>query len=229
MRSPFLTGLLFIAVASALPTWARAEDVYEIVVRKQEQKRQWRWNISEWLETRDKIRLMDLWLALHSPSPYEFFVRGDYQTGNTAVASFTGMGFGGAAYASIFGLEGQYENTEGSRMHGIFHLRVFGFQDQGTNITLEAGLRQQESARNPFWGAHVAICMNRFFGMEGGVRRYYPSTPGPSGVLAGGNRYEGGIFVDFNFVRVYGTAFTEPSNSPSGDRNGVNVGGKIYF
>lgn len=195
-----------------LPREARADDIYEVVVKKQEKKRQWRWNISEWLETRDRIRLMDLWLALHSPSPYEFFVRGDYLTAGSA----TGLGIAAGAFASIFGLEGQHEHLEGSRNHGIFNLRIFGFQDQGTNITLQGGLRQQASARDPFWGAHVAVCMNRFFGMEGGFRRYFAESPA--------NRYEGGLFIDFNFVRVYGTAFAEP-----GIREGAVFGGKIYF
>ncbi len=30
-----------------------------------------RWTLQEWLETKERNRMMDLWLAVNSPSPYE--------------------------------------------------------------------------------------------------------------------------------------------------------------
>src|SRR5947209_12687437 len=98
--------LVALISAMALPGAARAEDVYVISVKKQDDKAQNRWSLQDWLNTRDRMRMMDLWLALHSPSPYEFFIDGDYRfTDGGAAAPFSHWGFSGGAYASIFGLE----------------------------------------------------------------------------------------------------------------------------
>ena len=33
-----------------------------------------RWTLSEWLAQKEKNKLMDMWLAMNSPSPYEFML-----------------------------------------------------------------------------------------------------------------------------------------------------------
>src|SRR5690606_14405391 len=76
--TPFLLSLA-IALPAAAPSAAHAEDVYEFVIRKQKQKESSRWTLEGWLAQRDRMRLMDLWLALHSPSPYEFYLGGEYR------------------------------------------------------------------------------------------------------------------------------------------------------
>src|SRR2546430_2360434 len=77
-RPVLRTTALALILVMLTPVVSRADDIYTIVVKKQEEKAKTRWNISDWLETRDKMRLMDLWLAIHSPAPYEFFLSGAY-------------------------------------------------------------------------------------------------------------------------------------------------------
>ena len=60
--------LLFLGILPGPPSLAFADDVYTFVIKKQEEKEKYRWNLSDWLTTRDKMRMQDLWLALHSPS-----------------------------------------------------------------------------------------------------------------------------------------------------------------
>lgn len=220
---------LSLTLAAPLPP-AQADEIYHFVIKKQEEKKKSRWSLDEWLATRDRIRLMDMWLAMNSSSPYEFFLEGDYRSAEAAGASFSGFGLSAAAYASLFGLEVQHETLAGSRLHAMFHLRLFGLQDQGTHMTFQAGVRQQSdgpaSVRNPFWGGRVAMCFTKFFGFEALIRHYFDSTPGPSGVVASSNRYEGTAFIDYSFARVFGTYFSEPGPS---SRTGISLGVKFYF
>src|SRR5690606_29986462 len=143
-----------------------------IIVKKQEEKVQSRWTLASWLETRDRMRLMDLWFALHAPSPYEFFIAGDYQITNTAPGSLRGRL---AGYVSIFGLEAQFEDTL-LRQHYIFHLRVFGYHAQSTNITLGGGVRRENDGgpyANAFAEVDTTIYIAKYFGIEGLYRNYY--------------------------------------------------------
>lgn len=207
---------------------ARADDVYTIVIKKQEEKKKSRWTLAEWLETRDRMRLMDLWLALNSPSPYEFFFGGDLHFAEESPgASYRSGRIDAAAFASIFGLGFQWESSPVSRWIGTFNLRVFGFHDQSTNITLHAGVRSTlgNNVRNAIAGASLSIYLTRYFGIDGLFRHFFPSATGP---LSNGNRYQGGAFIDFSFLRIYGAYFSESETSAL-TRKGVNLGARVYF
>lgn len=204
---------------------ARADDVYTVTVKKQEQKKKTRWSLAEWLETKERIRLMDQWLALHSPSPYEFFVSGIYGVGTEPSSS--GWGVSAAAYASIVGLEAQYESNGVTSASTFVDLRLFGYHNQGSNITVEGGLRHLNyggsSVRSPLLGAKLCLYLNRFSGFEGLVRHFYEST---AGAVGAGKRYEAGAFIDFQFIRIFGDYFRETTPET---RAGVNLGARFYF
>ncbi|MGE0615495.1 MAG: hypothetical protein AB7P04_07630 [Bacteriovoracia bacterium] len=210
---------------------AHADEVFTFIVKKQEEKKATRWSLAEWLETRDRMRLMDLWLAIHSPSPYEFFLGVDYQAGSeTPGGSFGGFRGMFAAYASIFGLQAEVKPNE---WHGIFNLRFFGFHNQGTNMTLQLGMRNRsaEQLRGALLGLSITIYLSRFFGLEGNFRHYYTNVPSPTGSTLYGNLYEGGAFIDFSFLRVYGQYFSGPYtlNSMDVGRSGFTLGTRLYF
>ena len=73
----FLIPIVCVASIVLAPT-ARADEVYTFVVKSRRKKSRG-WNLADWLDTRDKMRLQDLWLSLHSPSPFEFFLGVDYR------------------------------------------------------------------------------------------------------------------------------------------------------
>jgi hypothetical protein len=246
-RTPFVKKclvaiLLGISAISYLrPAIAAADEVYTFVVKKQEEKAKSRWSLSEWLETRDRMRLMDLWLALHTPSPYEFFVAGAYQIGNLSTGgSYNASDFSVAAYASIFGLEFEREGGLDTRYSGLFHLRIFGFHYQATHIRLEAGVRNENNGagvgfQNALAGAGLVIYLGKYFGIEGLFRHAFDSTPNATGLAFGGNRYEGGAFIDFSFLRLYGKYGYESTNpelsnfAANSVRSGPQVGLKLFF
>ncbi|MCM2323514.1 MAG: hypothetical protein NDJ90_09660 [Oligoflexia bacterium] len=198
---------------------ARCDDVYTVVVKKQEAKAQRRWSLAEWLETKEKIKLMDMWLALHTPSPFEFALSGDYRTGSGPGGNFTGWSASALAFATIFGLEAQFERAPQSRYHGLFHFRILGYSDQGTHITLQGGLRGIGGHRAPLAGVRTSLYLARFFGIEGLYRHYFESA-GPE------RRYEAGAFIDFRYLRVYGGAYFEPLPVRS---SGATLGTRFYF
>src|SRR4051812_2514013 len=102
-----LAGMLALLAPA---TQARADEIYTFVVKKQEEKAKTRWSLADWLDTRDKMKLMDLWLAIHSPSPYEFFLSGSYIIPSDSTVS-KGSDLSVAAFATIFGLEGRRETV----------------------------------------------------------------------------------------------------------------------
>ncbi len=72
----------------------------------------------DWLETRDRMRVQDLWLSLHSPSPYEFYLDAAYKLGTLqSGGSYQGWDFVFAAYAALFGVEVQYQSSNLSQYY----------------------------------------------------------------------------------------------------------------
>ena len=231
---------IFLLVASvflvnSFTPWAYGDDVVQIIFKKQEEKRKTRWSLAEWLETRDRMMLMDLWLAMHSPTPYEFYLGTDYQMSETDQSGDENYWrIYGAAYATIFGLGLEYETSPSKPWSALFLLRVFGFNAQATNITLQLGVRnstQPEVFRNAVLGVGTTIYIAKYFGVDGFYRHYFDSTPNATGSSLSGHRFEVGAFIDFSLLRVYGNYYDEPLSSPSGQTgaSGVNLGARVYF
>lgn len=237
----FMKRILLVALVLGLSSPAVADEAYTFIVKKQETKAQRRWSLSEWLDTRDRMRLMDMWLALHSPSPYEFFIGGAYQLGSQSTGStYSAPSFSAAAYVSIFGLGIERESGLGTRYDGTFHLRFFGLHYQATHMRAEVGLRQESvgsslSFQNAIAGFGLTIYMAKPFGVEARWRHAFASTPNSSASAFSGDRFEGGAFLDFSFLRVYGQYVYEMLNTESSDlvsesvRSGPQAGLKFFF
>lgn len=235
---------LGIAAAVGSPQAVRADDVVTFVIKRQEEKKRTRWSLSDWLDTRDKMRMQDLWLALHSPSPYEFSFGGGYQY---LISDSTGLQHAwfvqAAAYVTIFGLSGEWDAGLGTgglvqRWLTQFNFRVFGMHMQGTNLTLNVAFRQQfEGAsvfRQPTVGGSLALYLAKPFGIDGLFRYHFDSTPA-MGTTIGGMRVEGGTFLEFGMLRFLGNFFWEPEwrNGAGGgsrvDRMGIQLGTRFYL
>jgi hypothetical protein len=175
--------------------------------------------------------MMDLWLALHSPSPYEFFAGAERRMRQDP--SDSQWRFRGAAYASIFGLELQHGaagDLGAAETLGLFDLRVFGYHQQGTNITLQAGLRSREvggaGVRSGLGGVAMTIYLARQFGIDGYWRHFFAPVPNAAGLAATGSRWEAGAFIDFSFLRVYGDWYNEQVER---FEKGATAGLRVYF
>ena len=63
-----ILSILFLLLP--LQSFALAEGVYTVIVKKQEEKKSSRWSLADWLVTKKKIALMDQWLALNSSTTW---------------------------------------------------------------------------------------------------------------------------------------------------------------
>ncbi|MGZ3698454.1 MAG: hypothetical protein ACXWPM_10630 [Bdellovibrionota bacterium] len=222
-------------------TPARADDVYTVTVKKQEQKEQNRWSLQDWLTTKEKFRAQDAWLAMHTPSPWEFYVGGDFlmMTQSPGTTSFGWKAIFGV-YVYIFGLETQFESIADYKAQGTFLLRIFGYHAQATNLTLQFGLREEFAYnlsydyRQLFAGARFAFYFIKYIGVEGDYRHYFNSTPNNLGAVISGDRIEAGAFFDYSIFRVYGDFIWEPdyfvgASSSTVTSMGFQAGVKVFF
>lgn len=224
----FLTGFLFLSVA--FPRAASAEDVYEVVFRKKQEAKKAApgWNLSDWLIQRDRHRIQDLWLAMHTPVPYEFILDGSYRW-FTDTKNQSDHRFAFNAYARIFGLGLEYE-TEPKRYNALFLLRLFGLYNQGTNLTLHVGLRAQNEPaffRSSLYGFSTTLYLARFFGLDGMLRVYGKATTNGAGQDFKGVSKELNLFIDYKFIRIYFGLYNTPMD-PARDK-GYQVGTRLFF
>jgi hypothetical protein len=236
-RRPFMAAMAILAA-----DLARAEvgtGYWQSPFQKQEEKAKRRWSINDWFETKGQMQIQDMFLALHTPSPYEFGLSFGYSFGSLSPGpTYNGFEAGILAYASIFGLGLERDMGPDNRWAALFHLRFFGYHYQATHARLELGVRQEDngatSFRQALAGLGLALYFGRFFGIDGLFRYAFASTPA-AGTSFSGWHLEGGAFIDFKFLRFFGKYFYE-NNSPelmsgpaNGTRSGPLVGLKVFF
>ncbi len=210
-----------------------------------------RWSLQEWLETKERNRMMDLWLAVNSPSPYEgmfSLANHGYQTKVSPAdngPTYSTISGQAAAYASLIGLSVEYNKNEQENFNdltGLFNLRVFGNSIQSTNLTLHVGQRTRTLnqavgdviLRNNLGQVSMQLYLNKYFGLDGLYRQYQEISEPTFGDVKG-QLSEAGLFIDFRSVRIFGSWYQDVQvNTLSGaetriERNGVKSGIKIFF
>jgi hypothetical protein len=176
------------------------------------------WNLKEWLEQKERNKMMGMWLVMHTPSPYEFALSyshiGATQTLAQSDTEIEYNQFNFMAYASLVGLELQREQngTTGYQdIVGLFHFRPFGVADQATHLTLSFGQKTRQYynstgetlRRQSFGQADLTIYFNDHFGIQGLYRGYMPIEDDPNWGSVTASQYEVGAFIDFEFLRVF--------------------------
>jgi len=213
---------------------------------KSDEKEKSRWTLSEWMAQKDRNRMMDMWLVMHSPSPYEAFIQGtyhDYQlTIDTPSQQTRGQELSGALgfYALILGLEGFYENNWQEAFTdsgGLIGLRLFGIHVQNTHLILQYGVRNRintlASVQQEFAGADLDLYVELHSGLHANYRYFIPTTNTYYGQVSG-NRYEAAYFVEFGSLRLFGGwqaenfSVTTPQ-AQSQTRAGLWSGLRLYF
>lgn len=215
--------------------------------KKAESKRNSRWTLQEWMAQKEKNRMMDLWLAMYKPSPYEFYFQGSadqYAQKTDTVNTNSYRSYSGALafYALIVGVEAQYENNtaEGYQdLAGLLNLRLAGNAVQSTHLSINYGMKKRSTVPTvqlyqQFAGANLDIYLNKSVGLHGHYRYYMPATESTLGDVTG-NRREAGVFFDIEYVRLYGNWYSEyfdtvtPTLTQSVERTGVQTGIRFFF
>ncbi len=218
-----ITLLLLISFLSSLN--ARGiEGVYEVIVRKQEEKKASRWTLADWMFTKQKMSLMDQWLALHSSSTYfEFFLEGSggMLDGRSSLESTnkskTSYRYQTALYLRAIGIQAGIDKFSGYQDSSFFqgNLILLGSSAQSTNIQFHYGKRNLTTKYGEFgpsyWGASGTLYLLPFFGGLYEYRNYSDDDSGSSR-FNDGQRQEYGAFLDIWFLRIRGTYFKERAN-----------------
>lgn len=213
---------------------------------KAEKKAGSRWTLREWMEQKEKNKMMDLWLGMYAPSPYEFVLGGGYLSYEKRVDSplsnepYRTIQGHAAFYAMILGIEIQHENNTEEKFSdtaGMLNLRIAGNAVQGTHLILQAGTNTRKtettSLTQNFGGADVDLYIERHIGIHYNYRQYLPTTEASMGTV-NQKRWEAGAFFDVNFVRFFGNWY---SDTVSTDLNGTKtnieraglIGGARFF
>jgi hypothetical protein len=210
-----------------------------------------RFTLQSWLENKDRRALMDMWLTINTPSPYEFVIGGsmfryslDTSSANTTNSqSFNKTNLEVSAYAKFVGVSAEYSNNydEGfNDVTGIFNLRVFGNTVQGSHITLHYGLRTRRAENKTyrlnqlFPALTLQIYLMKYFGIQGNYRAYQAYSENFYGDTTG-DEIQAGAFIEYGILRIFGDWYQERQNSKLNsietnlNRSGNKIGIKFYF
>lgn len=224
-------------------------------IQRAEKREAKRWTLQEWIEQRDRNRMMDMWLSMNSPSPYELMLGGSHDgyllesptvTPGVQHTSYSGVF---SAYAQIVGVTAEYENNADEKyndLNGLFNLRLFGDSIQGSYLAVHYGVHTRTATgpdvRTSQHLSQVSLQMYaiKSFGITALYRIYYPAeinTPNVGVSEASGNLTEAGAFIDFKNFRLFGDWYKEQDLdklSTTGaesttTRTGIRTGIKIFF
>lgn len=226
------------------------------ISKKSTNKEGSRWTLQEWLSQKERNHLMDLWLGMYAPSPYEFYLSGQslsYDKSFTTVPaastdsthSYRSSAGGIGAFAAVIGLVGEYENNseEGyNELLGSLNLRVLGNAVQGTHLILSYGQRTKNqnstgsliTLRQNFAGADLDLYLLKHFGLHGNYKSFATNNETSLGEVTG-SKTEAGAFIDFGAVRIFGNWYSEKQDQVLSTtttrtiRTGVQSGLKFFF
>lgn len=210
-----------------------------------------RFTLKDWLENKDRRALMDMWLSINTPTPYEFVLGGSLQSYNlnstsgniTATRSVTGYHGEVSAYARFVGLSLEHQHNTDESFNdttGIFNLRLFGESVQGSHITLHYGLRTRSAdngsyrLNQAFPAVTLQLYLMKFFGIQGNYRSFGSTTESFYGDSTADELTYGG-FIEYGLMRVFGDIYQERQNSKLNgvetniERQGTRLGVKFYF
>lgn len=203
--------LTFLCLIVSTQTWAQTPTDFR---KKAEQKQGSRWTLEDWLAQKERNKMMDLWLAMYAPSPYEFFAsvqKAQLETTPSNPNSSNEYLRGRiGAYATVLGLEFDYEQNEDfTDFQGALNLRIAGNAQQGTHLNILAGLRTLDHTadsyelKQGFYGADLNLYLTRHFGLSGRYLKFSPKNVPSIGDISG-DHTEYGLFIDFWSLRLSG-------------------------
>lgn len=184
------------------------------------------WTLADWLTQKNKISLMDQWLAMHMGARwFEFSASGASQeltirttTGaTTATNTAKGQIYTANIQLSILNLNGEYQKTDDDReaYGGAAGLRLLGSSLQGTNLIARYGWRRTIDLKAPeHWDNQYAegslqIYILQAIGIRGEYRYYFPADS-DLGNRMQGHRVTAGAFLEFIIFRIHADYFQEP-------------------
>lgn len=207
------------------------------------------------MEQKGKIQWMDVWLHSNRKAPnyYEMYLGGGHNkyerttvsafpvtmADNDDLSSASGhFGF----FISWFGLYGKYEDSHDETRitwDALAQIRLLGTSDQGSNLTLFYGVRNNEFAGDEVMhqqvGGALTFYLLNAWAIQGRYQHLLTETS-DQGLEIDGYRFEATTWLEWGALRAYGTWYHEPRESTdvTGNlsltrREGFEVGLRFYL
>lgn len=214
-------GLSFLIVVFFAVEAARASDF--LALKRQADIIKTRWTLKDWLEQKERSKLMDQWLSWHRPSPYEFSLAIHHRFVNSYQVALsdadwgpsrTELGASFSAYSHMVGLSAQQVSfAKKLTQEGFLELRILGDSLQSTHLALAIGQESQQFKvgnglfiRSNYVKARLQIYLLESLGLVGG----YALTPQAASIDGVSDKQlvlaktQLGLFVEFGLLRVFG-------------------------
>lgn len=209
-----------------------------------------RWTLQEWLAQRDRNRMMDLWLSMNSPSPFEFMIGVSHlsTTYDTvpATTESNNVSLAGElhAYAQFVGLTVEHENNTKagvSDLTGMLNIRLLGDSLQNSSLTVHGGQlvrkTSAEELKHLFAQASLQMYFTKYFGIDASYRAIQSAHSDTQNADITSALTRAGLFIDFKSVRIFGAWYQDitttkdiPTSSKTDSRRiGIQSGLKIYY
>lgn len=242
----FLSSVASLAAAEWKNPLSSPEGMFDYR-KKAEKKKSSRWTLQEWLELKERNRMMDLWLGMYAPSPYEFYLEGIYASGEGSIANskpasvwhYTGrLGIS----VLILGIEVSHKNdwiSNHQENSSQLRLRILGNAVQGTHLIIGAGQSKSSNSgitlQQNFATADFDLYIEQHSGLHFAYKNMLPAQS--NGLSYKGSKVEGGLFFDVSFLQVFIRYFDEKiQNSDSAGvqlsetrERGTEAGLKFFF
>lgn len=239
--------LIFILL-SLICIWAEAQDRPWLLSKGNSAREAKRFNLYDFMAEKNRQKVMDMWLVYNSPSPYEFMLGGSLLQGvteksNQSSTSYKSYEAEVHAYASLVGLSAEYQNNSEEKYNettGQFNLRLFGDSIQGSQLTLNYGLRTRQDnnqtyrLNQTFWGGTLEIYMLKNFGLHSHYRNFNRTSESYFGISTG-YYIQYGVFIDYGPLRINGSVFEDQLNSNLNSvestlaKNGSKISLQLFF
>lgn len=205
--------LIFSIIANFV---VQADEVYTVIIKRQEEKKASRWTLADWLMTKQRISLMDQWLSLNTESNFfDFSISYDKfnfkQTSQNSNKNYNDSNFNAKFFMSFIGFEANIEKLNSnfsSKSYGV-DLRLLGSSLQSTHLLLKYGLINTKST----FASNDLEFSSKYFELEGnlyllgffGISYKYHDTQKSS---KDGSSYDNastnyGIFLDLWILKFY--------------------------
>ncbi len=244
--------LFFLLILGASASLAETGPSFGERAKQRESKR---WTLQEWLDTKDRNRMMDMWLSMNSSSPFEVMVSAAYKSYLRKIDlpltfdQFPSVDGSLTAHAQLVGITIEHENNTQENLNdisGMLNLRLFGESIQSTYLALHVGQRTRtytnflphHDFKNLFGQVSLQLYLMKYFGIDGFHRIYSSSRNIAANEELSGTLSEAGFFIDFKALRIFGAAYRDeqlirstltPYAETTTMRSGTRAGVKIFF
>lgn len=244
IKNAKLFYLLLIGLFFSTLQITRADDVYTVIIKKQEAKSQSRWSLGEYLLLKQRISLMDQWLSLNTEENIFELKLGASKVNHeqklklqnsTQNKTYSENSYDLGIYLFFMGIELTSQNfsSQIKDLKKSLSLRLLGSSLQSTNLFLKFGQSDIEDNQNKYSVNFFEVSTNIYLLSFLGVSYSYLKsdkdsvTSSNSNYIKMQNSSYGG-FIDLLFLRLsyekFSSKFWQNNNRElKGEKIGINL------